>query len=446
MKFPSLEKNREKIYLLVFLVIFFMFGIFLILTIETGIAPDEEYHIKAANIFSRTPFLPENTPESYSLRDITRIPYVSFWINARLLNLNFLNIEDYILLRFFNLIISTVSLFVVYLLSREIINKKLFNVIPVFLLSNTLMYIFLSASVSYDNLSKLFLFLTFLFFIKFFKNNKPSSLLYLTIFQSLALLTKITTAPVVFIELILLLVIVIKRKNLKDMFLSAFKNHKILFIITAILAALVLQLYGGNLIKYGNIQVSCEKILTVEQCKENQIYLRNYNLEESIINDFSDLSDTLKMRMSPFEYISSWIMEMTEQTYGIFGHEAVKTKPYFANVYIFLFALLSLIALRKWKKKDVIEAYLFLISLFYTLVLMFYQNFLTYLRWDIFVLSIHGRYIFPVLPILYILFIKYLSQIKTKWFRNTLLFLLYLTFLLGCIPFYFIEVWVRWNT
>jgi hypothetical protein len=436
MKKFKIKDRKEFVFLLILISIFFVFGIYLIFRIEKGIAPDEGYHIHAAKVFSTTILIPENLEENLALGDITREPYLAHWLNGRVLNLNFAGVQDYIILRFFNLVISVGSLLVVYLISKEIINKKYFNLIPVFLLLNTLMFAFLSSAVSYDNLSNFLIYLTFYFLIKYFKYKDTPSLLYLIIFQSLAILTKITALPVVLIEVLFLIYYFIKSRNIKGVLIEAYKKHKAIFLVMLFSLLLVFLLYGVNVIKYGQIQVSCDKVMTVDECMNNFVYSRNRELEKYTVTNFSELKSLMRSRMSPVQYFFDWLVIMFQSIHGVHGHTYVFMDVYMVNIYIALYAILTFITIRKWKRTHKIESKLILITLFYTLILLFFKNYSSYIKHNYFRLALQGRYIFPVLPIIYILFIRYLTLLKTKWLRFILISILCITFLLGGIPYF----------
>jgi hypothetical protein len=444
MRIDNIKNYKEKLLFLFILLIFFIFGAYMIFRVIPGIPPDENYHINISSFYSETILIPPNSEKTYPYRDITRIPYLSFWLNARLINLNFTEVEDYVILRFFNLIISVGSLLVVYLISKEVINKKYYNLFPAFLLANTLMFVFLSSAVSYDNLSNLFIFLTIYFFVKYFKYKKSSSFLYLLSFQVLALLTKFTVIPVVVIELILLINSRIRFGNVKNIITDIFKRHKVLLSITAILIILGFFLYGINFLKYGEVRVGCDNVLTTEQCMQSALFARNANLEKLSFRNFSELKKILKARITPSEYISNWVFAMFQRIFGILAHRVLLMDKYFVNIYLFLFSVLTFITLRKWNRKDSLETRLIILSMFYILVLLIFQNYKSYFETNIFSLALQGRYLFPVLPVVYIILIRYLSEVKAKWVRVIVVNLLILVFLLGCIPFFFTFVPVDW--
>jgi hypothetical protein len=387
---------------------------------------------------------PENSEESFVYGDITRIPFLSFWLNARVINLNFTGVEDYVILRFFNLIISVGSLIVVYLTSKEVIKKKYYNLLPVFLLANTLMFVFLSSAVSYDNLSNFFIYLTIYYFVKYIKYRKTDSFLFLIVFQILALLTKFTIAPVVFIEVILILISFLKKGGANRILKEIYLKYKILGVILLFSLSLGVLLYGVNFFKYGQVQVKCEKILTVEQCMRNGVYSRDKSMDLYDFSNLSEFIEILKERITPVEYLGSWILSMTQKTFGILGHQVLLMPAYFSNIYIVLGSILLIITTRAWKKEDILETNLIIISLFYFLVLLIYQNYWSYIIRGLLNVAVQGRYLFPVLPLIYMVFSRYLKSVNPKWLRNFIVSLLILVFLLGCIPFFsfFVtEVW-----
>ena len=94
-----------------------------------------------------------------------------FWINGRILNINNGVIDEVVLLRVINVIYSLGTVYVMYLLSKEIFKDKWKRVLPVFFLTHTLMFVFLSSSINYDNLANLLSTLSIYFFVKFVKKD-----------------------------------------------------------------------------------------------------------------------------------------------------------------------------------------------------------------------------------------------------------------------------------
>ncbi len=436
--------NVETVLLSIILLIFLLFGLYILSNIRRGTAPDENYHINVSTFYSETLLIPENSEETHRFGDITRIPYLSFWLNARLINLNITGFQDFKILRVFNLFQSILGLIVIYFISKEVINKKFYNLLPPFLFANTLMFAFLSASVNYDNLSNLFIFLTIYFFIKYFKTERSLFLLYLLIFQVLAIMTKFSVFPVIFIQLILLPVFIIRKSKLKVVVKEVFSKYKILLFISFIVVGLGITLYGGNMVRYGQVQVQCDRILDTEDCLKNAVYARDKDFGRATFSTYPEFVEILDARVTPVEYLFNWSMQMIKRVYGIFGHQRMLMDRYLVNLYFLLSLILVVNIFRKWSKKDFLENNIIIMVLFYLFVLLVYQNFRTYFRYNVFDLALQGRYLFPVLPIIYLLMIRYLVEMKNKWLRGIIIFMLIIFFFYGCIPFFFSNLTDTW--
>jgi len=113
-------------------------------------------------------------------------------------------------------------------------------------------------------------------------------------------------------------------------------------------------------------------------------------------------------------------------------------------LYLLFLSISLLLGVLNWKKWNRTEIYLIVISLFYFLVLFFVQNYDMYLKYNHLYLALQGRYMFPVITVIYILFSKSIFFIKNKWVRNTVLVLLILLFLYGCIPYFVLNVEPWW--
>ncbi|HQJ73919.1 MAG TPA: DUF2142 domain-containing protein, partial [Candidatus Dojkabacteria bacterium] len=239
-----------------------------------GVSPDSYYHLRVSQAYSTTLGIPQNTPQTYQWRDITRIPYLYFWINGRILNINNGVIDEVVLLRVINVIYSLGTVYVMYLLSKEIFKDKWKRVLPVFFLTHTLMFVFLSSSINYDNLANLLSTLSIYFFVKFVKKGiNLKYLLLMLLSLCIGALTKSTVLPVALILVILSAVEIAKRKDEVKKIKAG--KELLLLIPIAIFVFLNLSLYGGNLLKYKTLEPSCTQILTHEQCLENGVYYRN---------------------------------------------------------------------------------------------------------------------------------------------------------------------------
>lgn len=441
--------EKETIYKIVKWSIFVLFLVtllFFTFKLRVGLSPDSFYHIRVSQAYATTWGIPENTPDTYQWRDITRIPYLYFWINARVLNLNNGFINEIILLRIVNVIYSLGTVFVTYLLSKELLNGKWSKLIPVFLLTNTLMFVFLSASINYDNLANLFSVLGIYFFVKFVKSKlNIKCLLLMLIALCLGSFTKYTVLPLAFILVTLSTFhIFLDRKYLKNIKLG---KNKLLFIPLTILLFFNLQIYGINLIKYGGLEPKCNQVLTHEQCLTNGVYYRdNVTMKSIEINGVSQIFQMISNdeRVTPFEYAGHWIWNLVGKLFGIMGDNSLQTTDTLKTLYLVFLGIgiiTSIIYRKKWNRLDY---YLFITFMFYMLVLFLSQNYKMYLKYDHMFLALQGRYIFPILSIGYIMYIKSIFFIIKKLVIYLILVPLILLFIYGCLPFFFLNVESYW--
>lgn len=425
--------------------VFIVVCMFLAFNIKLGVSPDSYYHFEVSKAYSTTLVIPQNTPETFKWRDITRIPYLYFWINGRILNINNGIFDEVILLRIVNILYSVGTIYIVYLLSKELFKNKWKRLLPVFFLSHTLMFVFLSSSINYDNLANLFCTLSIYFFVKFIKDSNLKYILLMLLFLCMGALTKSTVLPVALILVILCIVEIIKRKiNFKKI-----KVGKELLLIAPILlfALLNLELYGGNFIKYGKLQPSCTQVLTHEQCLENGVYYRDrIDFQAVPIKGFSETFDMIRdgERVGPVRYLFKWFPDLTGKIFGVMGDSSLYLPSVFKYIFIFFFltALISAIVNRKkWTKVD---RYLMIILLFYICILFFTQNYSMYLTYNNYYLGLQGRYIFPVISIIYVLMAKSFVIIKERRLRYFILFSFILLLMYSCNIFLFLYLPYYW--
>ncbi len=441
--------EKERVYKVVKYTLFIIFGItilFFAFRLRMGLSPDSSYHMEVSRAYSTTLGIPENTPDTYQWRDITRIPYLYFWINARVLNLNDGFINEVILLRVINVIYSLGTVFITYLISKEILKGKWAGLMPIFLLTNTLMFVFLSSSINYDNLANLFSVLGIFFFIKFVKSKLSiKSLLLMLIALCLGSFTKYTVLPLSFILVLLTFVhIFLERKRIRDV---KFGKELLLLLPLSVLLFFNVQIYGVNLIRYGGLEPNCEQILTHEQCLSNGVYYRDMVTMPAI--EVNGISPIIQMiidgeRENPIVYFRYWIWNIVGKVYGIMGDNSLQTTDTLKAIYLLFLAIGVVLSVIYRKRFNRLDYYLILTFFFYVLVLFFAQNYKMYLKHNHMYLALQGRYLFPVISIGYVMYSKVLFSIKKKWLLYSILIPLILLFIYGCLPYFFLNVESHW--
>ena len=446
------SKKGPEIVLFFVLLIFIIFSLYLAYNLKMGVSPDSYYHLEVSQAYSKTLGIPENTPDTYKWQDITRIPYLSLWVNGRILNLNEMtfNFDEIFLLRISNVLTALGTLIFVYLTSKRLIKNKWGQVLPVFLLSNTLMFVFLSSSINYDNLTILFSSAAIYFLIRFLQNpNHLKNSLLMWVFLLLGSLTKDTTLPLAAIMVIIWGAFLLRRKVLRREFFKQFLTlPNVLFLgIILFLLGLNMNLYLVNILSYGALGPSCLDMLTYEQCLESGVFARSvYKIPVVFEGNMIEASGLVLRfeRIGPILYLPYWIVQIFRRIYGIMGDKFLFMPYEYVSFYLLYFFVGIYLIFKNRKKLRVEERALIVISVFYALLVAYYVNYKAYIRTDWKDLALQGRYIFPVLAPMYIVFSKYLLQIKNKKLLRILIGILIVGFLLGSIGYFFAYVPNDW--
>ncbi len=446
------NKKAPKILLGLTILLFLIFSIYLALNLRMGVSPDSYYHLEVSQAYSKTLGIPENTPETYKWRDITRIPYLSFWINGRILNLNEMtfNFDEVTVLRLSNVLTALGTLLLIYLISKRLIKNKWGQILPVFLLSNTLMFVFLSSSINYDNLTVLLSTAAIYFLVRFLQEPKKlSHSLFIFIFLLLGALTKNSMLPLALIVFIVWAIVIFRKKILKREYFKQFVKlpNILLGVGFILLVALNVGVYGVNMITFGKIIPSCTQVLTFEQCLENGVFVRSMykipTIFEGGIIEGAEL--VLKgERTDPFRYLLFWTVEMSKKIVGIMGDRSLYMRYEYLPFYFVFFFIGLYMVFKNRKRLSKEDKALGFIFLSYALVVAYYVNYKAYMRTDWMDLGLQGRYIFPVLGIGYVIFSKYFIKIKNTKVFNILLGFLIAIFLLGNYVYFFANVPGDW--
>ena len=438
--------------LILILGIFFSYSVFIAFNLQPGIIPDEPAHFLFSKHFSTTWGIPPDIPKTYRLGwYIEQNPFLFYWINGRIINfLNFIypSVSDwqtFVFLRLVNAIYSVGTALFCWLLSKELIKSRWWQLLPIFLLTNTLMFVFLSGGVNYDNLANLFSIAGIYFWVRalYGRDFIKSSLAWL-ICVSAGALVKYPVLPLVLATFIGWFIFVfINRKDIFPLTINK-KSEIFLGIFSLLLIIGNLALYGYNLVLYQGIRPQCTQILTLEQCQISP-YLNRYN--ESALDQKLTITESINMGYpDPISYtIDSWIPNMFYRIFGILGH-----KSYFPTGMIIFYRLLFFwtlfLIIKYWKRPSFAIFGMMAVFLFYTFVLLF-TNYDSELVYGFQQIAIQGRYLFPVIGIAYVLFAKLLTTIPNKSVRiMTLLATVVLFFMGGPIKFivFFRTIFSSW--
>jgi hypothetical protein len=283
------------------------------------------------------------------------------------------------------------------------------------------MFVFLSAGLSYDNLTNFLCTASLYFLFLALKQNSfiQNSLLWM-IFISLGTLVKFTVLPLALITFIIWIIFLLKiRKNLFKLKFNRFEIILLIFLLPLLIGNF--QIYGVNLIEYQTITPPCRAILTEEQCELSPFETRYRN---SALDNKLTINESIELDYSnPLEYsIFVWPRNMLKTIFGILGHQTYYSLHNLI-FYQFLFywsIVQGFIDLSNNKRISYTTISLLLITIFYSIILLL-RNYDTELVYGFWHFALQGRYIFPVIAPIYILFTKILKSTPSKYLRLAIL-------------------------
>jgi len=477
--FPS---RRVLVWSMVALALYFGLRLlFLATTISPFVPPDEVTHFGICTIFSHVPLLPENSPESYQYGLVTNIPWLYYWVMGKLLAVNFLGISDLVFLRLLNIPLAFAFIFYVWRTLRLVTDDRLTQILLVVAMTNTMMLTFLSAFVSYDNLTNLLAAMSVYYLLAFFKNRSPATLGASFVCQLAGCLTKITFLPLIPVLSAVLLIHEAKRLPGLPAALVAFYRASRLrgaLVALALLLGLALniQLYAGNYLRYGSLTVEMTTVLPLEAALQYRLAARGYVFDAfregrvsktqalamtSLIKHPGDRADSVFMienyerfrkgeipKIGRPAYLPLWVARMAAGTFGVFAHlQIVNRWPTIAPI-AFLAALTLAAVLIRWRPRDAewLPTCLSAIAGFYAYFLMYQFNYHEYLTNGAPFVSLHGRYIFPVLGPIYILSSFYLLRLfKGRAARLAVFGLAAFIFVMSDFPLFCARVTPEWS-
>ncbi len=149
-------------------------------------------------------------------------------------------------------------------------------------------------------------------------------------------------------------------------------------------------------------------------------------------------------RLDPIRYTGVWIWEMSKKTIGIMGDQNLYHSDTVITIFVSFIYISILIGLIYWKKYTKEDRYLLLITGGYLLILIIFQNYDMYLKRGYIELALHGRYMFPVISSFYVLLSRTWLNIQDRRIRYILIFIILISMILFCIPFFLVNVDRNW--
>lgn len=443
-EFPT---DRQVKLILTLLVLYFAGRlVWLAFTISPAIPPDELTHAGLCGIYAKQIFLPANTTETYRFGLVTNIPWLYYWLMGKLLLLNLFGVSDLVWLRLLQLPLALATVWYVCRTLRLLTTDSLPLLLLVTAMTNTMMFTFLSAAVSYDNLTTLLATAAVYHLLAFSRRRQGSDLVLSLLCQLAGCLTKTAFLPLVPILLGLLCV---REYRQTAAFPAAFRQWLSEFtwqrlgLLAALLAALALnlQLYGGNYRTYGKLKPEMYDVLPFTAVMENSLAARDMILlyfqegkvtreqavamasriahpgerldAQTAIRNYEKFRERGGQGVGFFRYAASWAEHMAAGIFGVQGRLSIVPRwPTALPLLVLGGAALAAIALR-WRPGDAagLPVSLAIVVAGYAFFLLYRVNYRIYLENGSLTLALQGRYLFPVIGPAYLLASYYLPRL-----------------------------------
>lgn len=411
--------------------IFFIFqSAWIALSAAYPMAFDENFHFGLIKVYSHYwwPWLSHQPPNSNAYGAVTRDPsYLYHYLMSfpyRLISQIFHEqLGQIISLRFINIILFTIGLYLIRkILRRSGLSKSLTN-ISIFLFTFIPIVPQLAAQINYDNMLIPLVALNLLLAFKItdqIRNKNPSivSIIELVSLSFMTSIEKYAYEPIFLGLAIYLFYVSYKTYNkpYKQFFIVLLDNWReqkfylkmVLLSILIISVSFFAQRDVINLIQYHAIAPSCSKVLNVKECKSYSPWYYNYKNHKKVISGHVKFNN-------PLQYTLDWLYWMWYRLFFAVNGPASSFKNYpplpLPSAAALLIALFGIISTIKWRKMIFKENYymlgLFIVSAVY-LITLFGQGYYTY-SYTAVLENMNGRYLLPVLLFVIAIFGRALS-------------------------------------
>ncbi len=407
----------SKYFLPIVFIFFGLLAVFYAGYIGFGIPSDENYHFGSIKYYADQPittgpFTHNQDPASIPIiRAIDRNPnyLYHYLLSLPLRGIEKLHLSQYtevLLLRFINIILVMLALYVLKRCLDEISDDKLVKNLAIFALSVTGMAVWVAGSINYDNLANLLFVLFVWVSIRIIK--KPSALLIILalILAMATTLSKSVFIPVLGIGLIALVFALRTKSYGFNIFYAqtkkSFRTRRLLtssVILTALLfSGLIVERIGLNLVHYQAVKPSCTKFFKVEECRTYNVFNRNFSQKRSYN---AEAKASFIKNTNPISFSGEWLYTMYNTLYFHLGDRRFESRA-INQIIAFLFAIVlsvTVILSRAKSRLNKSAKYVLLLTVSYVTALFLY-NANTYISFGR-KYAFQGRYLLPVLGFLY---------------------------------------------
>jgi hypothetical protein len=439
--FKNSKIPLNKILLGLLIAYFVVFGL---LMVHTSGQPDQGPHYYFSQRFSETWGIPEEEPNSRFI--VTGQPYLYYWINGAVYKIYKMifpasQIESALIFRLISVFYAVWTVIYTYKLTSKVTGNPYAGILSAFFLSNTLMFVFVSGGISYDNLMNLAAVAAIYHLVKIYNKDDFVKNTALTgiwvIIGSLAKDQYLLLTSIIFVAWLYFSI-----RNLRKISLNFNKKNIILILIFIVFLALFLNLYGKNLLVYNRITPSCSQIKKSEVCRT---YDYRYDYYEPL--NFRRLLFIRDDLSNPFNYaVTFWIPKMLESIWGILSH--VTFVPRLSVSLHGILILWSCISFFYYAKNKNTSSILLSIILLTYCSYVFLWNYKNELEFSFQHFVITGRYLLPILSTLLTLMTYSYLKIHPSLLKRMTLALAIIIYYFGGLGMFFSrysEVFAHWR-
>lgn len=402
------------------IVLFVLQGVFLSIVIPYKAPSDEEYHFRFTQYYAHRSILAgpviAHQTDNFDLGDIQRPPgYLYHYLSSFVLRIveaftSSTNVQVMVL-RFINVGMGALILLMVIRLLRRLGARGLTINLTVAWLACTTMFVWLFAGLNYDNLAIVWFFVLLHLALSLYEKLNIKQVLLMIAVTLALMITKETFLPVILIIYLLFAFGVLRKigfmklwRQILQSIQSNWKRPKTrlalagLSILVVVMFGLVGERYGQNYLTYQRTTPACNKVHTEDECMQHGIYRRNTGQRREYV---VYLQNGGKPDMSFSEFAVKWVDLIYERTYAYRGMNTIRPTNEAQVTALVTAPVVFGLAILGWRKRrySATEKALAILAVSYS-VLVYMYNYNIY-RYYGYPFAIQGRYLLPVLPLIY---------------------------------------------
>jgi len=323
-----------------------------------------------------------------------------------------------------SVVMATFTVYFTYKLAKKATGNPFGGVLAAFFLSNTLMFVFMSGGISYDNLMYLASSAAIYHLVCVY--NKEDLVKHTALTGIWVIVGALAKEQFLLLTLIIFLAwLYFIVRNMRKTKLVFSKNNYIIAIIFILFLGLFISLYGQNLIRYGKPTPSCAQFKDVNTCSSYSYrykFYQPFNLQWLWF-----VRDNIS---NPIKYgITYWGYKMAQSTWGILSHNTF-SPALSVSLHCILSILVLFSAIRNWKITFRIGNLLLMIVIFYTSY-VFLWNYSTEVKFSFQHYGVTGRYLLPIMSTFVTITTFVIFKIKHYYIKRFMVILSILIYFSG---------------